>query len=157
MIVRRLCAAASALLLSSGSFAQTAPPAAVDLDKVQAALGNWSYRAAASGTSEADFIDGSGRVRLIVRCSRATRQVSFIRSGVAAAAPSMAVTTSYGTRILASAFAAGNLSAAVAGTDPLLDQIAFSRGKWAVANSGDGALVVPSWADATRVVEDCRS
>ena len=153
---RRFCAAATALVITSAATAQTSAPAAIDLDAVQATVGNWSYRPITGG-SEADFVDSGGHVRLAVRCNRTTRAVRIVRTGMTAAAPYLTVTTTYGARNLAASFAAGNLSAAVAANDPLLDDIAFTRGKWAIANSGVGALVVPSWAEAPRVFEDCRS
>ena len=156
MNFRHFCAAATALLFVTSATAQTSAPAAVDLDAVQATVGNWSYRPITGG-SEADFVDGGGHVRLTVRCNRASRAVSIIRTGMTAAAPYLTVTTTYGPRNLAASFAAGNLTGAVSANDPLLDDIAFSRGKWAVASSGVGALVVPSWAEAPRVFEDCRS
>jgi hypothetical protein len=156
MSFRRLCAAATALLLTTSVAAQSVAPAVVDLEAVRSVVGNWTYRPF-SGGSEADFVDGAGHVRLTVRCNRTSRVVSIIRTGMTAAAPALAVTTTYGARRLAASFAGGNLTASVAANDPLLDDIAFSRGKWAVSNSGEGALVVPSWADPSRAVEDCRS
>ena len=89
--------------------------------------------------------------------SVASGTLGYGSTGMTAAAPALAVTTTYGVRSLAASFAAGNLTAAVAANDPLLDDIAFTRGKWAIANAGVGALVVPSWAEAPRVFEDCRS
>jgi hypothetical protein len=135
--------------------AQTSAPAAVDLDAVQATVGNWSYRAITGG-SEADFVDSGGHVRLTLRCNRTSRVVSIVRTGITAAAPALLITTTYGSRSLSATFAQGNLTAAVAAGDPLLDDVAFTRGKWAVSNAGQAALVVPSWADAVRVFEDCR-
>ena len=156
----RLCvvraAAASALVFPSPTLSQTAPSAALDVEKVRAVAGNWSYRPIGGG-SEADFSDSGGHVRLTVRCTQATKIVSIIRAGALAGAQFLTITTSYGSRNLSAGFAAGNLSAAVAANDLLLDEIAFSRGKWAIANPGVSALVMPSWADVARVVEDCRS
>ena len=40
--------------------------------------------------------------------------------------------------------------------DPLLDQIAFSRGRFLVQVEGGPSLVVPAWPEFARVVEDCR-
>jgi hypothetical protein len=40
--------------------------------------------------------------------------------------------------------------------DPLLDAIAFSRGRFAVAVPGEPTLYVPSWTEISRVIEDCR-
>ena len=155
MNFRRLCAA-SALLNTTVALAQTPAPPPVDLDAVQVTAGSWSYRAIAGG-SESNFIDSAGHVRLTVRCNRVSRIVSISRTEIATPAPALAVTTTYGLRNLTASFAQGTLTAAIAANDPLLDDIAFTRGKWAIAKAGEGALVVPSWADPTRVFEDCRS
>jgi hypothetical protein len=48
------------------------------------------------------------------------------------------------------------LAATLAPSDPLLDAIAFSRGKLALAISGTAPLILPVWAELGRVVEDCR-
>ena len=40
--------------------------------------------------------------------------------------------------------------------DPLLDAIAFSRGRFAVTMAGGSPLVVPAWPEAARTIEDCR-
>jgi hypothetical protein len=156
MNFRPICAVAAALVLAAAAIAQAPASVAVDLDTVQATVGNWSYRPI-SGGSEANFVDSGGHMRLTLRCNRMNRVVSFIRTGMTAAATSLVITTTYGARSLGANFAGGNLISAVAANDPLLDDIAFTRGKWAVANAGIGALVVPSWAEASRVFEDCRS
>jgi hypothetical protein len=49
------------------------------------------------------------------------------------------------------------LTADFAAFDPLLDALAFSRGRFAVSVSGTPALVVPPWPEIARLVEDCRS
>ncbi len=48
------------------------------------------------------------------------------------------------------------VAAALAPRDALLDAIAFSRGRFIVEQAGQPPLVVPSWAEIGRVVEDCR-
>jgi hypothetical protein len=40
--------------------------------------------------------------------------------------------------------------------DPLLDAMAFSKGRFALEVAGLQTLYVPSWAEITRVIEDCR-
>jgi hypothetical protein len=40
--------------------------------------------------------------------------------------------------------------------DPLLDAIAFSRGRWTIEQAGARPLVLPAYAEVARVVEDCR-
>jgi hypothetical protein len=39
--------------------------------------------------------------------------------------------------------------------DPLLDAIAFSRGRFMVTGGG-ATLAIPSWPEAARSIEDCR-
>jgi len=40
--------------------------------------------------------------------------------------------------------------------DPLLDQIAFSRGRFTIEVAGQPPLYLPSWPEISRVIEDCR-
>jgi hypothetical protein len=44
----------------------------------------------------------------------------------------------------------------LAATDPLLDAIAFSRGRFAVEAPGLPTLILPTWPEPARVVEECR-
>ena len=49
------------------------------------------------------------------------------------------------------------ISAEIATSDLHLDALAFSRGKFLVSVKGGADLVIPSWAEVARVVEDCRA
>ena len=40
--------------------------------------------------------------------------------------------------------------------DPLLDAMAFSKGRFAVEVAGLPTLYLPSWIEVSRVIEDCR-
>jgi hypothetical protein len=44
-----------------------------------------------------------------------------------------------------------------AANDAVLDQIAYSRGRFAVEVQGLAPLIVPAWGEVGRVVEDCRA
>ena len=105
------------------------------------ASGQWSYIASATG-SEARY-DGY----LAIRCDRATRTVTVMRPGAAPAV--LTVITDTMTRNLP---AGGRLLA----NDPILDAIAFSRGRFIVLGVG-ATLAIPSWPEAARSIEDCRS
>jgi hypothetical protein len=105
------------------------------------ASGQWSYVATATG-SEALY-DGY----LSIRCDRATRTVTVMRPGVAPGV--LTVITDTTTRNLP---AGGRLLA----NDPILDAIAFSRGRFIVLGGG-ATLAIPSWPEAARSIEDCRS
>jgi len=46
--------------------------------------------------------------------------------------------------------------AEIASGDPLLDAMALSKGRFAVEVAGAAPLYLPSWAEVSRVIEDCR-
>lgn len=48
------------------------------------------------------------------------------------------------------------IAVAVAANDPLLDAMALSKGHFAVETEGEPTLYLPSWAEVSRVIEDCR-
>ena len=49
-----------------------------------------------------------------------------------------------------------SLEAMRTASDPGLDQIAFSRGRITIEQPGQPTLVLPTWAEPVRVIEDCR-
>ena len=130
------------------------PPAPAPLDWQDAppTPGDWSYRqegdgsVAAFGTPQAPS--------LLLRCE-AGRSIALVRIGGAGSA--MTIRTTYGARALPSAPRGEGLVASLSPADPLLDQMVFSRGRFAVEASGAPLLVVPAWPEAARVVEDCRA
>ncbi len=133
------------------------PPAAVDWTLLPLTAGGWVYRVQGE-TSQALFGPRDGAAAFIVRCDRARRQVSLWREGTTTG-NTMTVRTSAGARNLPLSVQAQPLvyvwSALVAG-DRLLDQIAFSRGRFTVEVPGTSMLVIPAWPEPARVVEDCR-
>jgi hypothetical protein len=120
------------------------PPQPEDWRDIALTPGDWSYAGDAAG-SEARF----GGAALGLRCDRARRQISIERAGAEPGAP-IIVRTSFGSRRLAA-------GAALAASDALLDQMAFSRGRFTVEAAGLPMLVVPAWPEAARVIEDCRA
>ena len=103
--------------------------------------GPWTYAASATG-SEARY-----GAAFSLRCDRATRTVIISRPG---AAPTvLTIATDSVTRNLP---VGGRLLA----NDPLLDAIAFSRGRFLVSEGG-ATLAIPTWPEAARSIEDCRS
>ena len=121
------------------------PPAASWLD-VEVAPGRWRYERQA-GETRAVFGTGT----LALRCDLAARRLLLQRGGSAAAI--LTLTTTYGARRLA----AGGGVAQIAARDPLLDQLAFSRGRFMVEAADAPRLIVPAWAEPARVIEDCRT
>jgi hypothetical protein len=123
------------------------PPAPADWRNRPLNAGTWSWRGTADG-SEASFSDSLG-VQLVVRCSRATRRVSFSRTGAPPNAPIRVATTSSERQL-----PLGNM---VLASDPLLDAIAFSRGRLWVDVQGSMPLVLRSAPEPARSIEDCRA
>ena len=118
--------------------------------------GNWSYRATGTGT-QALFGQQAQGARAIISCDRATRRVSIERAGVANGQVAMLIRTETQDRTLtASASPDQQIGAQLAASDPLLDAIAFSRGRFALEVAGQQGLYLPAYPEITRVVEDCR-
>ena len=154
MMVRT--AAVFALIAASPVDAQTAPPA-VDYSTATPLTGTWFYSPAPDG-SEAIFLNTSAQPQIIIHCVRMTRRVAIAKPA-SAAAPFLTVWTSSQWRNLPASFnpATARLTAELPAFDPLLDAIAFSRGRFAVSVSGAAALVLPAWPEPARVMEDCRT
>jgi hypothetical protein len=150
-----------ALVAASSLDAQTVAPApaavsAPDLSTATPISGSWVYSQTPGG-SEASFLNASALPQLTIRCTVATRRVTIAKPA-SGAAPLLTMWTSAQTRALPASFnpMTQRLSAELAASDPLLDAIAFSRGRFGVSVSGAAPLVLPPWAEVARVVEDCR-
>jgi hypothetical protein len=137
------------LTLAALQVAAIAPPptAPADWRARPITAGSWTWRNSVDA-SDAIFSDSRGP-QLVIRCTRATRRVSFSRTGAAPNAPIRIATTS-SERLLP----VGNM---VLSSDPLLDAIAFSRGRLWVDVKGTLPLILRSAAEPARSIEDCRS
>lgn len=123
--------------------------------------GDWSYT---PESEETLAVFGTARtpegVELIVACNLATRRVAIGRKGSGTGQVEMLVRTETRDRVLTARpveSRAPLLVAELAASDPLLDAIAFSKGRFAVDVAGAAPIYVPAWTEITRVVEDCRS
>ena len=151
--MRLTIAAPLALIASSSLQAQTIP----DLSTANVLPGNWSF-AFATGGSEAIFTDNAGNQQLWVHCTRVTRRVSIAKRG-SGATPFLQVWTSSTSRSVPASYnpATGRITIDLAAYDPLLDAIASSRGRFGIGVANQPPLVLPPWAEASRVIEDCRA
>lgn len=120
--------------------------------------GDWSYVRTGNATI-ARFGQGTD-VRAWVRCDLASRRIAVGRSGVVAGAGStMTIRTTFGALQWPAQTVGGAMPGTEAGraaSDPGLDQIAFSRGRFTLELPGLPPLVLPGWAEPVRVIEDCR-
>ena len=131
-------------------------PVQSNLEYAMPVAGSWTYAATVDG-SESTFSNQSGSPQLTIRCTRSTRRVGILKAA-SAASPSIWVWTSSDKKSLPATFdsAAGRVSTELGAYDPFLDAIASSRGRIGFSTSGLEALVVPPWAEVSRVIEDCR-
>ena len=123
--------------------------------------GNWTYRTVASG-SVAGFIDATGGRLVTMACAAGQITVSIARrAGTAPLVPTgplpvALVTTVRSHPFMATAMADSSLALSLRGSDPTLDDLAFSRGRFAIEASGQPTLILPAWEEVGRVIEDCR-
>jgi hypothetical protein len=123
------------------------PPApATDWRDIPQTPGSWAYSRDASGTA-ATFTETGGVADFILHCNLAQRTVTLSRPGATGA---VTLTTSY------SPMTWPSLPVSLVATDPFLDKIAFTRGRFTVESAGTVKLVLPAWAEPARVIEDCR-
>ena len=124
--------------------AQNAPALFDSTRTVPLSPGQWNYSSSASG-SEARF-----GAMFSIRCDRMTRQVTLSRSEPLATPPgAMIIGTDLAVRTIPA-------NGVVAANDPVLDAMAFSRGRFVVSGSAL-RLVLPAAPEAARSIEDCRN
>lgn len=133
-----------------------APPVSQDWRDIPITPGGWSYSAEAVGTIARFGLPGA--TLFTIRCDMASRAVTLSRLGAGTTgAATIDVTTSAGRQVLRGVPQAGAAAAAsLQARDPLLDRMAFSRGRFIVAVPGTTRLAIPAWPEFARVVEDCR-
>jgi hypothetical protein len=119
--------------------------------------GNWTYTRDGLG-SVAQFGAPGRNFIVSLRCDTQNRRVTVSREASAPGAR-MVIRTSSMTKALAATVSDANpayLAADMATTDPILDAMAFSRGRVLVEAEGQQPVILPSWAEITRIIEDCR-
>ncbi len=126
------------------------PPAPVDWHDAPVTPGTWRYLADSQGTVARFGIDGAAAL-FAIRCEPGGT-IALLGQGVAGTA---VITTSQGTRRFAAGMMGGAAGWRLAARDPVLDEIAFSRGRFMVEGLGP-RLILPAWAQPARVIEDCR-
>lgn len=120
--------------------------------------GAWVYRQDGRG-SIALFGPVNGDALFTLRCDRIERRIYLSRAGAAPGNVPLTIRTSSTVRGLPALPTGGvpaYMASALAPADPLLDAMAFSRGRFIVEMPPMPPLVVPAWAEVPRVVEDCR-
>ncbi len=135
---------------------QPIPPPPLAWQDAPLSPGDWTYRDE-GGRSSAMYGSGGGTV-FVLRCE-ANRSVTLARTAVPGIqAASIVVRTSFGERRLPATVAhLTDAMASLARSDALLDEMAFSRGRFAVEADGAPLLILPTWPEIARIAEDCRA
>ena len=123
-----------------------------------ASAGEWIYRQDARG-SIALFGMANEDAELTLRCDRNARRIFLTRAGAANTPVPLTIRTTSGAQSFTAQPTGGELpylGIALAPTDMILDRMIYSRGRFLV-DGGGAPLVVPSWPEIARVVEDCRA
>lgn len=142
----------------------TAPPPptpSVSWEDASATAGDWAYRRDGRGSIALFGSPGADAV-FAIRCDAAQRRIYLTRAGQlpATVAGTMTVRASNGLQSFPASNTGGGAMLVGAEVEPgnaHLDAMAFSRGKFLVSVSSMSDLVIPSWPEFGRVVEDCRS
>lgn len=130
-----------------------APFAGNWMDAPQTA-GDWRWRSAGQD-SIAEFTAPAGQLLLQMICT-ADRDVTLTVMHRDTGTQLVQVRTETMDRTLSVGDGEASLTAVLEPRDPLLDAIAFSRGRFAVEVPGSPTLYLPSYPEITRVIEDCR-
>jgi hypothetical protein len=113
------------------------------------APGDWRFVAAPAAEAEYGVEGGSA---FALKCDAPQRRLLMVRTGTAAGSV-LTLRTSFGARQVA---VGEDGTASLAAADSLLDDLVSSRGRVAVEADGLPALILPTWPEPARVVEECR-
>jgi len=91
----------------------------------------------------------------VVLCAH-DRRFSLIRM-LASGGSALTIRTSFGERTLPTQQFSLEARADLPAADPLLDQIVFSRGRFLVRADGVADLILPTWPEPARAIEECRA
>jgi hypothetical protein len=120
-------------------------------------LGDWVYRRDDRGSIALFGVAGNDAT-VTLRCDKTRGRIYLARSG-AGASGKMVVRSSSTLKELATSPTGGALpylASEIVPTDPILDAVVYSRGRFALEVDGQLPIAIPSWAEIGRVVEDCR-
>lgn len=129
-----------------------------DWRDVALTTGAWTYRADPTAPL-AEFGATPGQALIWLRCERAAGLVRLHRAGASPGPVPLTITTTSASRSFSvppDQAQPTALALAIPARDPILDAMAFSRGRFMIEVPGLPTLYLPAWPEVARVVEDCR-
>ena len=130
-------------------------PVPTDWQDAPVTPGDWHWQRE-GGRSVASFGLPQQPPLLTLACDPARSAIILARRGAIGPAGALTIATTSLSRRLAITTTDGTAAITLPARDPLLDAMAFSRGRFAVSVTGLEPLYVPSWPEVSRVIEDCR-
>lgn len=120
--------------------------------------GDWVYRRDDRG-SVAHFGPLGQNAIVTLRCDKMRGRIHLARAGAGPAGSFVVRSSSAMKEFVASPNGATPpyLIIEIMPSDPILDAMAFSRGRIALEVAGQPAIAIPSWAEIARITEDCRN
>lgn len=131
-----------------------APPQSQDWRDWPMTAGAWRYLGGGQ-TSVATFGVAGAPPLVTFRCKVAARRI-VVQAASARVAGQMGVRTTFGATQWPLQADGASFVAIRPASDATLDQIAFSRGRFMISVPGSAPTILPTWAEVTRVIEDCR-
>ncbi len=119
--------------------------------------GDWRW-AREGALSVARFTLPNGTERISLTCDPARKTVTLRQPSYATGEQPVTITTTSSRRVVTgkgSGAAPYAIAVTFAASDPLLDAIAFSRGRFMIEHGADWSIA-PTWPEISRVIEDCR-
>ncbi len=120
--------------------------------------GDWMYRQDARG-SIALFGAVGGDALVTLRCDRSASAIYLSRASGTTQPKQMTLRASTTAQSYPARPTGGSppyQAVSFSARDPMLDALAFSRGRFLVELEGEQALPLPAWPEVARVLEDCR-
>lgn len=134
------------------------PPAPMEFANwmdAPATPGDWHYRAAGADRI-AEFRSPAGGQIFQMICT-AERDMMLAVIARVPAARAITIRTETTTRALNADAMESSVATMLGANDPLLEAMAFSKGRFAVEIAGGPQLFLPAYPEVTRVIEACRS
>ena len=116
------------------------------------AAGSWLWE---SGPSRARFVTPAGVSLASLTCESSGVVLRVARSGASPSPTTVTLRATTTLRTLSGESEAGFVRVSLAPREPLLDALAFSRGRIGIAVDGVETSY-PSWPEIARVLDDCR-
>jgi hypothetical protein len=117
--------------------------------------GTWRYEPLADG-SAATFIGRGNTALARLACQPGTRTIVLSLPEAPALSYAVDIHTETLTVKLPLSAPDGRPMIPIPSNLPLLDAMALSKGRFAIGAEGMTPLYLPSWAEISRVIEDCR-